>query len=269
MTSARPTASERAFARYVDEAERAAFAGWDFSYLRGRMEEEQPGWDYAERVRAQFAGVTTLLDMGTGGGEALTALAPLPARTAATEGYPPNLEIARARLAPLGVDVAAIEGAPDNVDIIPGTGVGSLPFPDRRFSLVINRHESYYPAEVHRILEAGGTFITQQVGGAHHQALNRLLGASDRAGAAWTADFAVRQLNAAGFHITEVQEDYPETLFRDIGAVIYYLKAVPWQIPDFSVEAYRSQLISLHERIETEGGLRVPGHLFYVEATKP
>jgi SAM-dependent methyltransferase len=263
------SASENAFARYVAEATRTPFAGWDFSYLRGRMEEEQPGWDYAERVRARFSSVTSLLDMGTGGGEVLASLAPLPARTAATEGYPPNVEIARARLAPLGVIVTAIEGAPDNIHIVSGAGIGSLPFPDRHFALVINRHESYYPAEVHRILEPGGAFITQQVGGSHNQELNRLLGAPDTAGPAWDPDFAVGQLEAAGFRVVEVREEYPETVFRDIEALIYYLKAVPWQVPGFTVDAYRTQLKSLHERIEADGGLRIPGHLFYVEATKP
>jgi len=34
--------------------------------------------------------------MGTGGGEFLASLAPLPMHTSATEAYPPNVEIARA-----------------------------------------------------------------------------------------------------------------------------------------------------------------------------
>jgi hypothetical protein len=263
-----PSASESAFALYVAEAMQAPFTGWDFSYLQGRLAEEKPTWDYAERVRARFAGVTSLLDMGTGGGEMLASLVPLPVRTAATEGYPPNVEIARARLAPLGVTVSAIEGAPDNIHIVPGAGIGSLPFPDRHFALVINRHESYYPAEVHRILESGGAFITQQVGGDYYQELNRLLGAPNRSGTAWNAEFAVHQLEDAGFRIVEAREEYPETVFRDIGSVIYYLKAVPWQVPDFAVDAYRTQLMSLHEQIEADGNLRIPGRLFYIEAAK-
>ncbi len=214
------------------------------------------------------AGISSLLDMGTGGGEVLASLVPFPARTAATEGYPPNVAVARARLAPLGVTVTAIKGAPDNIHIAPGAGIGSLPFPARHFALVINRHESYYPAEVHRILESGGAFITQQVGGDYYQELNRLLGAPNRDGPAWNVDFAVHQLEEAGFRIVEVREEYPETLFHDIGAVIYYLKAVPWQVPDFTVDAYRTQLISLHQRIEASGSLRIPGRLFYVEAAK-
>ena len=263
------TPSEAAFERHLTEASRQPFSGWDFSYLRGRMLEDRPTWDYAEQARRRFPGVATLLDLGTGGGEVLAGLAPLPPRTIATEGYAPNVEIARHCLAPLGVEVAAVEGAPDNIEIAPGAGIGSLPFPDQSFSLVINRHESYYPVEVHRVLAPGGMFLTQQVGGAHHQALNRLLGASDKAGTAWNLDFAAAQLAAAGFQISDQREEFPETAFLDIGAVVYYLKAVPWQVPDFTVARYRDRLFTLHARIEAEGSLRIPGHLFYLEAIRP
>jgi len=48
-------------------------------------------------VRERLPDVTPLLDMATGGGEFLSSLVPLPPRTVATEGYPPNLEVARRR----------------------------------------------------------------------------------------------------------------------------------------------------------------------------
>jgi SAM-dependent methyltransferase len=263
------TSSESFFERQIAEASRQPFSGWDFSYLNGRMLEDRPAWDYAERVRRRFPGASALLDLGTGGGEVLAGLAPPPPRTTATEGYPPNVAVARARLAPLGVEVVAVEGAPDNLEIAPGAGIGSLPFPDSSFPLAINRHESYYPAEVYRVLAPGGVFITQQVGGTHHRALNRLLGAPETSGMAWNLAFAVDQLAGASFRVIDQREEFPETVFRDIGAVVYYLKAAPWQVPDFTVERYHDRLAALHERIEAEGSLRVSGHLFYLEAVKP
>ncbi|MGH2391027.1 MAG: class I SAM-dependent methyltransferase, partial [Chloroflexota bacterium] len=141
------------FEQLIDGAAAQPFAGWDFSYLRDRWDEEHPDWDYRELVRRRFAGAHALLDMGTGGGEVLESLAPLPPRTTATEGYAPNVEIARHRLSRLGVEVVAVAGAPDNLEIEEGVGIGSLPFPDAGFPLVINRHESYYPAEGYRLLE--------------------------------------------------------------------------------------------------------------------
>ena len=261
--------SDSQFDTLIEEAEQTSFSGWDFSYLHGRLRHEHPSWDYAALVRARLPGVSALLDRGTGGGEFLAGLAPLPPHTVATEAYAPNVAIARARLAPLGVDVVAVAGTPDNVEIVTGAGLGTLPFAGGSFLLVIDRHESYFPVEVYRILAPGGVFLTQQVGGAHHQALNRLLGAPDKAGTAWNLAFAAAQLAAAGFQIIDQREEFPETEFLDIGAVVYYLKAVPWQVPDFTVDAYRDRLFALHERIETEGSLRIPGHLFYLEAIRP
>lgn len=256
------------FEQLIAEAERQPFSGWDFSYLRGRMREEAPRWDYASLVCERLRAVKSALDMGTGGGEFLAALAPLPPRMVATEAYPPNVEIARARLAPLGVEVVAVAGAPDNLHIVRGEGVGSLPFPDNGFQVVINRHESYYPAEVYRILERGGAFITQQVGGEHYRALNEALGVSHTYGPRWNLTFALEQLTEAGFAITDYGEDRTETVFQDIGAVAYYLKAVPWQVPDYSIAGYRDRFAALHERMEAEGGLRIQGHYFYIVAEK-
>jgi SAM-dependent methyltransferase len=256
------------FERLISEAEQQPFSGWNFSFIRDRWHEEGMPWDYAERVRARLPQVEALLDMGTGGGEVLSGLAPLPPRTAATEGYPPNVEIARARLAPLGVAVVPVQGAPDNVDIASGEGIGTLPFPDGSFPLVINRHESFYPAEVFRILREDGRFITQQVGGEHHRELCDLLFGETTYDPAWNPAFAVNQLREAGFRIVEEMEAFPTTDFHDIGAVVYYLKAVPWQVPDFTVEAYRDRLSALHRHIEMIGDLRVRGHIFYIEAVK-
>lgn len=260
---------ENSFDQLLADAERQPFSGWDFSYLRGRMRDEPLGWSYTAMVHSRLPGTRSLLDLGTGGGEFLASLAPLPPRTAATEAYPPNVPIARARLAPLGVEVVAVEGAPDNASIDPGDARGSLPFPAESFSLVIDRHESYYPAEVFRILEPGGTFLTQQVGARHHQELGRLLGAETGYDSHWNLAFAVDQLERAGFRIIEAREAFPDTVFSDVGAVAYYLKAVPWQVPGFTIEAYRPQLAAIYRHIEEHGDLRVPSHFFYVAAVRP
>ena len=184
-------APTRLLEQLLAEAEQQPFQGWDFSYLQGRMEEAPTSWNYAELVRARLAGIAAVLDMGTGGGELLARLAPLPPGTVATEAYTPNVEIARTRLVPLGVEVVPVAGAPDNSDQQPGEGRGSLPFPDESFPLVINRHESFYPAEVKRILQRGGSFITQQVGAAHYQELMALFDVPPPGDPLWNAAFAV------------------------------------------------------------------------------
>jgi len=245
------------FEQLVAEAERHGLSGWDFSFIEGRWRESPVSWDYRQRVLGHLGQVRSLLDMGTGGGEFLSSLGPLPPDTCATEGYPPNLPLARARLEPLGVQV--VEKLSDD----------RLPVEDARFDLVINRHEAFSASEVLRVLRPGGRFVTQQVGGRDNIRLNRLLQArGDHEFDTWTLDFAARALEEAGFRVVERREEFPETVFTDVGAVVYYLNAIPWQIANFTVETYRAPLVALHKQIQADGGLVLTSHRFYIEACK-
>lgn len=72
---------QRKFEDLVAEAEGQPFEGWDFSYLKDRMVEAPLPWNYLAEVRARLKGISTLLDLGTGGGEMFSELAPFPPRT--------------------------------------------------------------------------------------------------------------------------------------------------------------------------------------------
>ncbi|NWG17457.1 MAG: class I SAM-dependent methyltransferase [Chloroflexi bacterium] len=242
----------------IDEAGKP-FSGWDFSYIEGtgRISHAPLAWSYVSIILPKVRRAGSLLDMGTGGGELLSMLQPLPRHTCATEGYEPNIPIARRRLGPLGVQVYAL------------TEEDRLPLPDATFDLVINRHESYAPEEVLRVLKPGGEFVTQQVGGSDMLDFNRLLGAEPDFGYShWTLDFARKQLETAGFEIIEARQDFPITRIFDVGAVVYYLKAIPWQIEDFSVEKYFDKLAELHQTIQRQGYVDVRSDRFLLAARK-
>ncbi|HRI56187.1 MAG TPA: SAM-dependent methyltransferase, partial [Anaerolineae bacterium] len=165
--------------------------------------------------------------------------------------------IARGRLEPLGVQV--VTAVPD----------AALPFADERFDLVINRHESFDAGEIRRILKPGGRFITQQVGGRDNLTLNELL--QDQVAFEfidWSLAVAVQQLETAGLRVIEQMEAFPATRVADIGAVVYYLRAIPWQIEGFSVERFRDKLAALHEQIMHDGPLVLHSHRFYLEAQR-
>lgn len=250
--------NQELFQRLLADALAQDFSGWDFSYLDGRWEEDDLPWNYRQIVFKRSRSVHSLLDMGTGGGEMLSTLAPLPPRTWATEGYPPNLPVAHARLTPLGCQVAAVDESEEH-----------LPFDDDTFDLVINRHESYLPAEVRRILRPGASFITQQVGGQHAIGLNKWLQETvDYKYADWTLEKATRQLREAGFKIVDARQAFPGLRFFDIGAIAFYLKVISWQVEDFSVERYYDKLAALHNEIQKRGALEVSSHYFYIEAYK-
>ena len=135
--------SDKAFFDYLMAEYNHPFNGWDFSYLAGRRTDihGQKTWDYAASVVAAMKQAHSMLDMRTGGGERLArflALRPVP-QVYATEGYPPNVQTARERLEPLGVTVYAVQDE-------------HLPCADDSLDLVINRHGSYDPDEVRRVL---------------------------------------------------------------------------------------------------------------------
>lgn len=148
------------FEHYLQSQEEIPFSGWDFSFLTrlGRMVEAPLPWNYFNLLTPYLLETETLLDMGTGGGEFLGRIWPRPQKICATESYPPNIALARERLEPLGIQVV---GLPFLQDRPPNR---ALPFQENEFQLIMNRHEGYFPAELKRILQEGGHFITQQVG---------------------------------------------------------------------------------------------------------
>jgi hypothetical protein len=210
-----------------------------------------------------------LLDLGTGGGEWLAALPVRPPRTVATEAWQPNVDVARARLGPLGVTVVRAEGAPDNVDQNDDEQRSSLPFPDESFRLVVCRHEAYMPMEVARILVAGGHFVTQQVGGDYGD-FYRLLGLPGlpRQARKWNLTLATAQLEAAGLRLLAAEEGEETTTFADVGAFVWYLRAVPWALPGFTASEHLSSLRELHARLVSDGPAAVCMPAFFLEATK-
>lgn len=240
-------------------------SGWDFSWVAGRMRSTAPPWSYDRIVAVAAARSPDLLDLGTGGGEWLAQLRSRPPRTVAVEGLAPNVSVARARLEPLGIEVLPYQGPSDNMTQT--AHEPQLPFPDASFALIVNRHESFVAAEVHRVLKPGGLFITQQVGS--YDSVRALLGAPAAGPAAsWSVAEARRQLQAAGLTIEAARAVRIQTKVDDVGALVWYLRAVPWEIPDFTVERYLDRLQELHQRCAT-GPLSFSEERFIVQARKP
>jgi SAM-dependent methyltransferase len=245
------------FDKLIHEAWDHNFSGWDFVYLSKRMVQAEPSWNYRQLVLEKFKAADSLLDQDTGGGEFLSSLLPLPRHTIATEAYPPNVPVAKSRLSPLGVTV------------IDTPATGRLPFEDNSFDLIINRHGDIHVPEIFRILKPGKRFLTQQVGGRNNIRMNELL--QDRVefrDSGWFLEEAARQLEAGGLSILDGREEYPPVEFTDIGAVVYYLKAIPWQVDGFSIEKYYDRLGAIHNLIEEKGKLESMTHRFYIEAQK-
>jgi len=228
-------------------AETAQGPGWDFSALAEVMSEDETPWDLDAEYRQALAEATGVLDMGTGGGEHLLRYADLlPSDTVATEGWAPNIPVARQALGAIGVPVVEF-GAPDTAP-----DSERMPFPDGRFDLVLNRHESYSPREVARVLAPGGALLTQQVGSGELSELHALM------------DWAPTDLDVTFERFASEAEDAGLVLeradrfdgryrFADVRALIRYLNQVPWDAPDdFTVDRYADALLHLHAAADGE-----------------
>jgi len=238
--------------------EQQPFYGWDFSHLDGRMLEEQAPWSYSSRAAELMHGSSSVVDLGTGGGERFLKLRDYwPRKVVVTEEYPPNFKLATERLSHFGVKVVDVRL----------TDSGPMPFADDEFDLVLNRHSGFNPTEVARILAPGGTFLTQQV---HGLWAYDLLAAFD-AKPQWpdaTVEKYVPRLIEAGLAIVNTEEWSGQLAFTDVGAIVYYLKAVPWLVPGFSVATHLNYLLKLQSRLEDGEALAFVARKYLIEARK-
>lgn len=240
------------------QEEQEPFVGWDFSHLKGRMIEDQPSWDYMAQAAALMEQSDSMLDMDVGGGEKLLSLYEhWPERVVVTEGYPPNIVLAHQRLRPLGVQVVPMKSS----------DISILPFAAESFDLVLNRHGSFNAVECARILKPGGTFLTRQIHGLWAQDLLAVFGTVPQWPDAVPAKY-VSHLQAAGLVIVNVQDWQGGLRFTDVGAIVYYLKAVPWLVPNFTVMQHQEQLFGLQARLDAGEALIFEARTYLIEARK-
>jgi SAM-dependent methyltransferase len=146
-----------------------------------------------------------------------------------------------------------------------------LPFADAIFDLVLVSSVSFCPREISRVLKSGGTLLTWQAGtGKDGPELVDLLEGTPPEWSLpenrWDIDATLAE---AGLLTGEQLAYQGSSTYRDIGAVVYYLKAVPWAITDFDVDRYRERLYKLHLRMKAEGGLTLIGVHRLFEVRKP
>jgi SAM-dependent methyltransferase len=237
---------------YLTSEYNAPFSGWDFSYINERRIEDKLSWDYRNILENNFIGKENLLDMGTGGGEFLCSLSNLPKNVCATESYEPNIPIAEKRLKEKGFLLKPIK---TDSEIL---------FDNEYFDIVINRHESYEIKELKRILKKGGLFITQQVGGLNGIDINMVFETKTMDHVEWCLVKNIEMFRDAGMEIIESEEYIGKMKFKDIGAIVYYLKCVPWQVNDFSLDKYYKKLEIMNEIIEKKGYINFVLHRFYM-----
>lgn len=236
--------------------ENAHFEGWDFSYLKSRMKQDIPPWNYTKIGKKLVKNSSSLLDIDTGGGERLLELIPIPRNSYAIEGYKPNVKVARRNLKKAGVRVVYVDSAHE------------FPFDDEAFDLVLNRHGTLNAKEIYRVLKKNGIFFTQQVDAKRN--LVDLIDAFDGK-PKWTFNnlrYRTRELRKQGFKVIKSAEWKGKVTLKDVGAIVYFLKATAWLVDNFSVSSHSAYLEKLQAKLEKEGKLTFTLANFMILAKK-
>lgn len=233
----------RSFEDLLAEAEAVSVDGWDFSWLDGRADEERPPWGYQRLMGERLATASAALDIQTGGGEVLAGAARFPATMAATESWPPNLVRATRLLGPRGVVVVSDPDEPP------------LPFADGAFDLVLSRHPAtVWWGEIARVLCPGGSYLAQHVGpGSNWELVEYFLGPQPAARSRRDPAAESAAARASGLDVIDVRTARLRVEFRDVGAVVYFLRKVVWTVPGFTAGRFRERLREQHEQIEARG----------------
>jgi len=232
--------------------------GWDFSHIAGRYEEEEDlPWDYEKIVKEHLRSDAKIFDFDTGGGEFLLSIGHPYENTAATEGYPPNVELCKETLLPLGIDFKPCDDAKN------------IPYKNESFDLFINRHGDFDAAETYRLLKKGGLFITEQVGAKNDRDLVKMvLPDVPEPFPTLMLDVQEAEFKKAGFTVERSEEAFRPIKFYDVGAFVWFAHIIEWEFPGFSVEKCFDRLLAMQEEIDKNGFVEGTIHRYLIVARK-
>ena len=232
--------------------------GWDFSHINDRYEEGNDiPWSYEEIIRSYLTDDAKILDYDTGGGEFLLSLGHPHNNTAATEGFPPNVQLCKETLLPLGIDFKECSDAVN------------IPFPDESFDIIINRHGDFNAKELYRLLKKGGLFITQQVGSENDRELvEMVLPGTPKQFPDLNLKVQKKAFEDAGFEVLQAEEAFLPIRFFDVGAFVWFARIIEWEFPGFSVDKCFDKLLAMQKTIEEQGEVAGITHRYLIVARK-
>ena len=251
MTTERLDQARERLRPYVEEARLAT--GWSFPVHSRKLEKR--AWDYDQRATELVSRTSSVLDIGTGGGERFSRYcASYRGRALATEAWHVNAPIAASTLRPAGIDVVHCDDE-------------RLPFASDSFNLVLNRHSAFQPSDVARVLKPGGIFYTEQVWD-HWRELKRFLPRMVE----YRGYYRRNQddLREAGLEILDARTHVLPAAFENLGEFVFMLCVASWTIPDFDpLGGDLPALLEVERELTTADGLVVSDGAFIIEATKP
>ena len=181
-------------------------SGWDFAKM-SILQEPAP-WEYSAVVREYLRPNSTVLDIGTGGGERLLGLAPHFKWALGIDVDPEMVTVAGQN----GSDVSNVTFrlASDQLDLV-----------EESFDIVLDRQAPFDLDAIWQHLVPGGYFITQQVGERNMRVVKRVLG-QDTTEASMSYD----QLAKSAFRVIAFLEYEIEYVVRDAESLVFWFNAL-------------------------------------------
>ncbi|MCJ8014153.1 class I SAM-dependent methyltransferase [Paenibacillus sp. KQZ6P-2] len=233
--------------------------GWDFSHVK--CVSEGVKWDFYNEVTKACKKSDLLLDIGTGGGEAI-------------------LSIAESLLLLVGIDWSsgmietanrnAMKSGVPNVRFLQMDAM-KLDFPASFFNVVTCRHSPFCAKEIAKVLVNGGLFLTQQV--SENDKLN-IKEAFGRGQASGTKPGTLKkrymaELSEEGFSDIQLSEYNATEYYQTDEDLIFLLKHTQ-TIPDFGQNELDYQILQKFIKDhQTEKGIQTNSERFMITAKFP
>ena len=232
--------------------------GWDFSHLR--TTEEGQGWDFFQEVLKKAKPVSSLLDIGTGGGERILKIAQHFGSVYGIDHSPSMVNTANKNLHKTKLD---------NVKFLLMDS-SNLNFPDNTFDIVTDRHCDFNPSEVFRVLKKGGYFFTQQVSEGDQTNIKKAFGRGQGYGITdgTLKNKYLKQLKKLGFSKIEDFDYNSKIFYKTDKDYIFLLRYTP-TIPKFGEKKNDFQILrQFIEETKTERGIETNSKRFMIIAVK-
>ena len=140
-----------------------------------------------------------------------------------------------------------------------------IPFADESFDLILNRHGSFDPIELFRLLRQNGVFITEQVGEDNDRDLVKMvLPEAPKPFPHLNLKEQQMHFQNAGFQILRAEEAYRPIRFYDVGAFVWFAHIIEWEFPNFSVDRCFEELLKMQEVINENGKIEGTIHRYLI-----
>ncbi|MCD9023581.1 class I SAM-dependent methyltransferase [Cohnella silvisoli] len=196
--------------------------GWDFSKVKCISEGVK--WSFYYEVTQRCRKSDLLLDIGTGGGEALLSIAGSALLLVGIDDSVGMIQTANANL---------YKSKKSNVRFLQ-MNADKIDFPENFFSIVSNRHCPFNTNEAARVLEQNGFFLTQQVSEDDKFNIKQVFGRGQSSGLrdGTLKNKFISELNESGFSDIQSFEFDAKEYYKTYEDLVFLLKHTPI-IPNF------------------------------------